>query len=48
LEPRGLTVRGITTDGSALYPEPVAAVFGEVPHQVCTFHVLRELTRKQA
>ena len=45
LEPRGLAVRGITTDGSALYPEPIAAVFGDVPHQVCTFHVLRELTR---
>ena len=45
LEARGLTVRGITTDGSALYPEPMAAVFGDVPHQVCTFHVLRELTK---
>jgi transposase-like protein len=45
LERRGLAVRGITTDGSALYPEPIAAVFGDVPHQVCTFHVLRELTR---
>jgi hypothetical protein len=45
LAARGLTVRGITTDGSALYPEPIAAVFGEVPHQVCTFHVLRELTK---
>jgi hypothetical protein len=45
LEARGLTVKGITTDGSALYPEPIAAVFGEVPHQVCTFHVLREVTK---
>jgi len=45
LEPRGLTVKGITTDGSALYPEPIAAVFGDVPHQVCTFHVLREVTK---
>jgi Transposase len=42
---RGLTVRGITTDGSALYPEPIAAVFGDVPHQICTFHVLREVTK---
>jgi len=41
---RGLAVQGITTDGSALYPEAIAAVFGDVPHQVCTFHVLRELT----
>jgi hypothetical protein len=45
LEARGRTVRGITTDGSALYPEPIAQVFGDVPHQVCTFHVLRELTK---
>jgi Transposase len=45
LEPRGLSVRGITTDGSALYPVPIAEAFGEVPHQVCTFHVLRELTK---
>jgi hypothetical protein len=44
LEAGGLTVRGITTDGSALYPEPIVAVFGDVPHQICTFHVLRELT----
>ena len=44
LDARGLSVRGITTDGSALYPEPIAAVFGDVPHQICTFHVLRELT----
>src|SRR4051794_3344882 len=45
LEDRGLTLRGITTDGSALYPEPIAAVFGDVPHQTCTFHVLRELVK---
>jgi Transposase len=45
LGPRGLTVKGITTDGSALYPEPIAAVFGGVPHQICTFHVLREVTK---
>ena len=45
LEQRGLTLRGITTDGSSLYPVPIAAVFGEVPHQLCTFHVLRELTK---
>ena len=45
LEQRGLVLRGITTDGSSLYPPPIAAVFGDVPHQVCTFHVLRELTK---
>jgi hypothetical protein len=45
LEQRGLTLRGITTDGSALYPVPIATVFGDVPHQLCTFHVIRELTK---
>jgi hypothetical protein len=45
LEARGLVLRGITTDGSALDPEPIAAVFGDLPHQICTFHVLRELVQ---
>ena len=45
LDPRGLKVAGITTDGSALYPTPIKEVFGEVPHQICEFHVLAELTK---
>jgi hypothetical protein len=45
LEARGLTLQGITTDGSSPYPEPIATVFGEVPHQVCTFHVLRDVIK---
>ena len=45
LRRRGLQVRGITTDASPLYPQPIAAVFGAVPHQVCQFHVLKELTQ---
>jgi len=45
LAARDLTLKGITTDGSALYPEPIAAVFGAIPHQVCTFHILREVTK---
>jgi len=44
LEERHLTLQGITTDGSALYPEPIRAVFGAVPHQLCTFHVIKDLT----
>jgi hypothetical protein len=44
LEARGLCVEGITTDGSPLYPEAIATVFGDVPHQLCTFHVLRDVT----
>src|SRR4051812_49231618 len=45
LKARGLVLQGITTDGSALYPGPIATVFGQVPHQLCTFHVLREVTK---
>ena len=45
LDARNLTLKGITTDGSALYPEPIRQVFGDVPHQLCTFHVIKELTK---
>ena len=45
LEARGLALRGITTDGSPLYPEPIRNVFGDVSHQVCQFHVIAELTK---
>ena len=41
----GGQVRGITTDGSALYPQALAQVFPGVPHQVCEFHVLKEISR---
>jgi Transposase len=44
LDARGLKLKGITTDGSALYPAPIRTVFGEVPHQLCPFHVIKELT----
>jgi hypothetical protein len=42
---RGLTLRGITTDGSELYPQPISQVFGAVKHQVCRFHILAELNK---
>ena len=44
LDDRGLTLRGITTDGSTLYPGPLALIFNGVPHQICCFHVIKELT----
>ncbi len=43
LASRELTLRGITTDGSDLYPQPIPEVFGAVEHQVCRFHILTEL-----
>ena len=42
---RGLSLQGITTDGSELYPQPIFDVFGAVEHQVCRFHILAELTK---
>jgi Transposase len=45
LDDRDLALKGITTDGSALYPEPIRSVFGDVRHQLCTFHVLKDLTQ---
>jgi len=45
LAARGLVLKGITTDGSPLYPVPIKEVFGTIPHQVCEFHVIAELTK---
>lgn len=45
LQRRKLVLQGITTDGSALYPEPISKVFGDVPHQLCEFHAIKELTK---
>jgi hypothetical protein len=43
LAARNLTLCGVTTDGSALYPAPLREVFGQVRHQICTFHIMAEL-----
>ncbi len=46
LDERGLQVAGVSTDGSALYPQPLREVFGdEVPHQICEFHVVADLVK---
>ena len=42
---RGLRLQGVTTDASPLYPEPLRAVFGDIPHQICEFHIIKELTK---
>jgi len=42
---RGLSLHGITTDGSELYPQPISEVFGAIEHQVCRFHILAELNK---
>ncbi len=45
LTARGLSLKGITTDGSQLYPTPIAQVFEAVHHQVCQFHVIAEINK---
>jgi hypothetical protein len=45
LSARNLTLFGVTTDGSALYPVPLVEVFGDVPHQICTFHIVAEVSK---
>ena len=46
LDARSLTLKGITTDGSPLYPEAIVEIFGkEVKHQSCQFHVIKEINK---
>jgi transposase-like protein len=45
LDRRGLSVRGITTDGSSLYPKVLKELWPAARHQICEFHVLREITK---
>jgi transposase-like protein len=45
LDLRKLTLAGVTTDGSALYPTPLSEIFGGVPHQLCRFHVLGTIAK---
>lgn len=43
LHQRDLKLLGVTTDGSPLYPEPLTEIFNGVSHQICEFHVLKEI-----
>ena len=45
LDQRGWAVRGITTDGSSLYPKVLKELWHDSRHQVCVFHVLKEITK---
>src|SRR6266446_2001685 len=45
LRARDLTLCGLTTAGSALYPTPLVEVFGDVPQQICTFHIVAEVNK---
>src|SRR5215831_6795579 len=45
LTARDLTLCGVTTDGSALYPAPLREVFGKVRHHICQFHIVAEVVK---
>lgn len=45
LDARSLSLAGITTDASQLYPTPIADVFGAVQHQICEFHTIAEINK---
>ncbi len=45
LDQRGLLVQGITTDGSTLYPKVLKELWPDVPHQLCVFHILKNITK---
>lgn len=45
LDRRGKAVSGVTTDGSQLYPKALKQLWPGAPHQVCVFHVIKEITK---
>src|SRR4051794_32979162 len=45
LDRRGLEVKGVTTDGSALYPKVLKELWPDARHQICRFHVIKEITK---
>jgi hypothetical protein len=42
LPARTVALLGVTTDGSALSPEPRREVFGKGRHHICQFHVIKD------
>jgi Transposase len=45
LDDRGRGVRGVTTDGSSLYPKAIKELWPDARHQTCAFHVLKEVVK---
>jgi hypothetical protein len=45
LDKRGFAVHGITTDGSPLYPKVLKELWPNAPHQICEFHVIKEINK---
>lgn len=44
LTKRQRSVRGITTDGSSLYPKVLKELWPDARHQICEFHILKQIT----
>jgi hypothetical protein len=42
---RNLPLGGVTTESSALSPDPIREVFGKVRHQLCQFHIVAEVVK---
>ncbi|MBV8231094.1 MAG: transposase [Planctomycetaceae bacterium] len=45
LRTRGLMPRVVVTDGSNLYPGVLAEVWPDADHQLCVFHVIKEINK---
>lgn len=45
LDRRHLDVSGVTTDGSSLYPKVLKKLWPDARHQICKFHVIKEITK---
>ena len=45
LDRRGKEARATTTDGSSLYPKVLEELWPGLPHQLCEFHVVKEINK---
>jgi transposase-like protein len=45
LKVRGLNPRVVVTDGSNLYPALLAELWSEAEHQLCVFHVIKDINK---
>ena len=45
LKTRGLMPRVVVTDGSNLYPAVLAELWPEADHQLCVFHVIKDINK---
>ncbi len=42
----GLNPRVVVTDGSNLYPAAIAELWSEADHQLCVFHVIKDINKR--